>query len=228
MTIPRGFILEPAEVVSLPLDELAMAVLKDAHQDNTWNWRNWMGLAKQGYAGRRDVLDALDEAWQWLINHGLVVHDSSQSSADAIRVSRLGRKVLAEGLALLKATQRLDVALVAELEYKARPQFLRGDFETAAFVAMKEVEVQVRAAGGFPDTLVGTALMQEAFKPGGPLADPNAVAGEAVALMDLFKGAIGLFKNPSSHRQVDLSDPTEAAEIILLADLLLRLLRKVR
>jgi hypothetical protein len=48
-----------------------------------------------------------------------------------------------------------------------------------------------------------------------------------VALMDLFKGAIGLFKNPSSHRRVDFSDATEAAEIVLLADLLLRLLDKI-
>jgi hypothetical protein len=45
--------------------------------------------------------------------------------------------------------------------------------------------------------------------------------------MELFKGAIGLFKNPSSHRQVDFSDATEAAEIVLLADLLLRLLDKI-
>lgn len=52
--------------------------------------------------------------------------------------------------------------------------------------------------------------------------------GESVAQMDLFKGAIGLFKNPSSHRRVDYSDATEAVETVLLADLLLRLLRKGR
>jgi len=45
--------------------------------------------------------------------------------------------------------------------------------------------------------------------------------------MNLFTGAIGLFKNPSSHRRVDFTDPTEAAEIVLLADLLLRLLGKI-
>lgn len=44
--------------------------------------------------------------------------------------------------------------------------------------------------------------------------------------MELFKGAIGLFKNPPSHRRVDYSDPTEAAEVLLLADLLMRLLNK--
>ena len=35
---------------------------------------------------------------------------------------------------------------------------------------------------------------------------------------------IGLFKNPSSHRQVTYSDPTVASEVILLGDLLLRML----
>lgn len=45
--------------------------------------------------------------------------------------------------------------------------------------------------------------------------------------MALFWGAIGVFKNPSSHRQVDYKDPTQAAEVVLLADLLLRLLDDV-
>lgn len=43
-------------------------------------------------------------------------------------------------------------------------------------------------------------------------------------MMALFWGAIGVFKNPSSHRQVELDDPTLASEVVLLADLLLRLL----
>jgi Protein of unknown function (Hypoth_ymh) len=64
--------------------------------------------------------------------------------------------------------------------------------------------------------------MQEAFKPQGPLWRAELDRGESVALMELFRGAIGLFKNPSNHRRVDFSDPIEAAEIVLLADLLLR------
>lgn len=42
--------------------------------------------------------------------------------------------------------------------------------------------------------------------------------------MTLFRGAIGVSKNPVSHRQVDYADPTLASEVVLLADLLLRML----
>ncbi len=42
--------------------------------------------------------------------------------------------------------------------------------------------------------------------------------------MSLFRGAISVFKNPVSHRQVDYADPTLASEVVLLADLLLRIL----
>ncbi len=36
-------------------------------------------------------------------------------------------------------------------------------------------------------------------------------------------GAIGLLKNPSSHRDVDLDDPGEVAELILFSNYLIRL-----
>ena len=69
--------------------------------------------------------------------------------------------------------------------------------------------------------------MKDAFKPGGALSDPELETGEQQATMALLWGAIGVFKNPSSHRQVDVEDPTLASEIILFADLLHRMLDRV-
>ncbi|MCX5122084.1 TIGR02391 family protein [Micromonospora sp. NBC_00362] len=60
------------------------------------------------------------------------------------------------------------------MEFTARPQFLRGDYETAALTAMKEVEVRRRA--GLSDSLVGTKLMQEAF---GPPKNPSDQASRS-------------------------------------------------
>lgn len=222
--------LTPDEITALPLDELALLVLRDAKATNAWNWRNWLIGAGQRYPRKSDAMRAFAEAWGWLHARGLVCGSPEQDTPQSFIITRRGEQLLSTGLTWLKATERLDVDLVPVLEQKARPQFLRGDFETAAFVAMKEVEVQVRARAGFDDSIIGTRLMTAAFKPGppaGPLCQSNADPGEAVAIMDLFKGAIGLFKNPASHRQVDFTDPTEAAEVVLLADLLLRLLDKI-
>jgi uncharacterized protein (TIGR02391 family) len=102
--------------------------------------------------------------------------------------------------------------------------FMRNEFDVAAFLAMKAVEVAVREASGLSDKDLGVTLMRKAFdKNAGPLADMDMDEGEREARAHLFAGAIGTFKNPQSHRDVDLADPAEAAEIVMLANLLLRI-----
>ena len=69
--------------------------------------------------------------------------------------------------------------------------------------------------------------MRKAFSPkDGVLRDPDAEGGEQQATADLFAGAIGAYKNPASHRTVQFDDPMEAAEVIQLADLLLRIVQR--
>lgn len=76
--------------------------------------------------------------------------------------------------------------------------------------------------------MIGVSLMTHAFKPdGGVLVDDSMEQGEKVARMNLFCGAIGSFKNPASDRTVDYADAMEAAEVVLHADLLLRILDRL-
>ena len=102
--------------------------------------------------------------------------------------------------------------------------FILGKYETSVFEAFKEVEIAVRAAGGHQPTDLGTELMGKAFNiTNGPLADTTLPEAERRAMLALFSGAVGLFKNPSSHRHVALNDPQEAAEMISYASLLMRI-----
>ena len=217
------------DTIELPIGALAILVLQDYVAGNGWNWQSWMRESEQyGTAHDPEIGLALSEAWSWLITHGLVVRGPSQSSSDAYKTSRLGRETLKYGVARLAASERLGVALHPRLAQRIQQQFLLGEFELAVFAAMKEVEVRVRQLANESQLLLGVKLMQRAFSAEkGVLTDPEADPGEQVAMMELFKGAIGLFKNPTSHRPVDYDDPTLASEVILFADLLLRLLDEV-
>jgi uncharacterized protein (TIGR02391 family) len=89
---------------------------------------------------------------------------------------------------------------------------------------MKAVEVSVREAGGFSSGDLGVDLMRKAFhEDNGPLTDKSVEKSERLARSALFAGAIGSYKNPHSHREVNLNDPDEAMEIVLLANHLLRI-----
>jgi uncharacterized protein (TIGR02391 family) len=84
----------------------------------------------------------------------------------------------------------------------------RGKYDTAIFEAMKAVEVAVRDAAELTAADIGKDLMRKAFAiEGGRLTDTSAEPAERQARSDLFAGAIGSYKNPHSHRNVDLDDP---------------------
>ena len=94
---------------------------------------------------------------------------------------------------------------------------------------MKAVEVAARAAAGLTVADIGTKLMRKAFDvESGPLTDKTVEQAERQARSDMFDGAIGSYKNPHSHRNVALDDPDEAAEIIMLANHLLRIVDSQR
>ena len=45
--IKPGWTLTADDVAALPLDELALAVLRDAFENQEWNSYNWLELARQ-------------------------------------------------------------------------------------------------------------------------------------------------------------------------------------
>jgi hypothetical protein len=66
--------------------------------------------------------------------------------------------------------------------------------------------------------------MRKAFDArGGPLADLTQEKGEREALAHMFAGAIGSYKNPHSHRTVNLTDLREAQKMVMHASHLLRI-----
>jgi uncharacterized protein (TIGR02391 family) len=173
------------------------------------------------------ISNALVEAWAWLEAQGLLVPAGDSNGRNGWRVlSRRAQKIQTEAeFASYKVARLLPKELlhpkIADVVWGG---FMRGEFDSGAFQAMKGVEVAVRTAAGLGGEFIGVKLMRTAFAPdNGPLTDMTAEASERQGRMDFFAGAIGSYKNPHSHRDVNLDDPYEALEIIFLANHLLRI-----
>jgi uncharacterized protein (TIGR02391 family) len=105
---------------------------------------------------------------------------------------------------------------------KVYSALMRGDLDDAVLAAFKAVEIAVREAGAYKATDIGVPLMRKAFDvKNGPLTDLTHPEAEREALGHLFAGAIGSYKNPHSHRTVNLTDPREAQQQVMLASHLL-------
>jgi uncharacterized protein (TIGR02391 family) len=176
----------------------------------------------------QDVRNAIREAWAWLEGQGLLLSDPRYVDRGAgprvlsRRASRLATE--ADPRRALTSQRLPQGSLHPKIREDVWSLYHRGKYETAVFEAMKAVEVSVRDAAGLTAKDIGTALMRKAFDPEtGPLTDKSTEKAEREARSHLFSGAIGSYKNPHSHRNVVLDDPDEAAEILLLASHLLRI-----
>jgi len=223
-----GFPKDPQILLALEPEEVAKYLLRSlasgSERRNILNLSDSLILRYDADV-RTEVLQVLSEGWAWLESQGLLVRDLNIKSSNSKILSRRARKLNTDidFDAYLKASLLPRAVLTQTIVEKVLPTFLRGEYDTSVFQAFKEVEVAVRNAGGFQPTDIGVDLMRKAFNAsGGPLIDTSAPKAEREALSNLFAGAIGSYKNPSSHRHVPIT-VGEAVEMIMLASHLLKI-----
>lgn len=94
----------------------------------------------------------------------------------------------------------------------------------AVFQAFRLVEEKVRVRAGASDNDIGVVLISKAMNPNAPQIKFSDIAAEQEGYHSLFRGAIGAFKNPGSHRTVGHSDAKRVVELLAFSSLLLKLL----
>jgi uncharacterized protein (TIGR02391 family) len=214
--------MEPEELAPHILRELK-AMPKNGINRYNFSLINDHRLAQELGQRQGDYAERLMEAWTLLEREGFVAPRPGQQGEWQF-VTRKGQRVIdAEDFAAHRKAGMFSDDLDPVLVRTVKPLFIRGDYDTAAFRAFKEVEVRVRNKGGFGHGDYGIDLMKKAFGPGGPLADARAPQGEQDRTRDLFVGCIGAFKNPLSHREVNFDDPREVIDVICTANQLLRI-----
>ena len=176
---------------------------------------------------QEDIKQALREAWVWLESEGLIARKRPATyDGGLIFITRKGKRVQnAEDLKSYRKANLLPKKLLHPvIAQKVYHLFLRGDYDTGIFQAYKEVEIAVRNAGSYTAAEYGVDLMRKAFHTdNGPLTDQNQTKPEREATAHLFAGAIGLYKNPHSHRNVPVT-VEETVQIIMLASHLLEII----
>jgi uncharacterized protein (TIGR02391 family) len=229
------------DLLALPVEDIGVILLKIAAGKMQLAGFTYEGVTEitvgYGMAAYQDsgypphkkpqIDDRLARAWNWLERHGLIEPSAGMNGRNGWRVFTEEGRAIADGkdLAQVRAAMDFPKALLhPSIREKVWAALVRGDLDEAVFASFKAVEERVRRAGGFAATDIGVPLMRKAFdKNTGPLTDLSHPEPEREALAHLFAGAIGSYKNPHSHRTVNLNDPAEAQEQVMLATHLLRI-----
>lgn len=216
---------EPEELAGIVLEYLNSLSESESSQLNRYNFSLPHTVQEYPLEYRTKISQALMEAWVWLEREGLIAPKPGISGENFVFITRRGS--LLKKAVDLETYRKSDMLprhlLDPRIAHKVWSAFIRGEYDTAVFQAFKEVEVAVRNAGNFSLTDLGVSLMRKAFGADGPLTDSSLPAGEQESLAHLFAGAIGSYKNPTSHRNVIITDPIETVEMIVLASHLLRI-----
>jgi uncharacterized protein (TIGR02391 family) len=177
------------------------------------------------------IEEKLLTAWVWLEAQALLIPAPGNHQPMWFIVSERGRKIATreEFKTYLRASMFPRDLLHPSISTSVYALFLRGLYETVIFEAFRQVEVEVRRAGGYSDEDFGAPLMRKAFHPkNGALTDPARVSGEQQGMSDLFAGAMGFLKNPTSHRVGTFDKPEEAIALVLFASYLLHTVDSIK
>ncbi len=109
---------------------------------------------------------------------------------------------------------------------KSYDLLVRRKFESAVIEAYKCVEVLIRTKCGFSKDNYGVKLIRKAFDPQkGKLANMDLPISEREAMSNFVAGAFGVYRNPCSHREVDM-EFLDAFEMIVIASNILKIAEK--
>jgi uncharacterized protein (TIGR02391 family) len=176
---------------------------------------------------QREIDLAVTEALSWLETQGLLIPASGTNGQYGWRVlSRKAERLqtAADVKNFAKSRHLRREILNPRIADKVWSAFIRSEYDVAVFQAMKAAEVAVREASRLGADDIGVNLVRKAFNVDtGALTDMDVEKSERQARSDLFAGAIGSYKNSHSHRDVDLDNPDEAYELVMLANHLLRI-----
>lgn len=227
--------IQPEELGRILLDVAASELQNGMfHPNSVTSDANLYG-AQSFDAGRHypqnrkaEVSIAIGEAWHWLELNMLIMPATDTNGQNGFKVlTRRGRELvnsLEAFRSYASAAEFPKSLLHPSIREDVWLKLARGDYADAVFRAFRTVEEAVRGAGGYRSEDIGVPLMRKAFHTeSGALTKPSDPFGEREALSSLFAGAIGSYKNPHSHRTVQMNDPSEAREAVMLASHLLKI-----
>ncbi len=218
--------LEPEELAGFVLEYFHSKGDPEKFKEHPANFSGESTVRHYDQAKWDECQKALMEAWGCLEREGFIIKEPRNPHGWYV-LSRRGKRIKSrkDYDAFRHANLFPKNTIHPEITKEVYPLFLRGDYETAIFKAFKLVEVAVReAAGSGFEKFYGVDLMRKTFHPDtGPLTYKTEQPAEREALQALFAGAIGRFKNPSSHHHIAITDPIETIEMVQLASHLLRI-----
>lgn len=200
--------------------------------------------------GRAGIsVETVDAALRQLIEDGLVERDEKKLGPllkAPLRLTETGRRRVAAGAERLRPSDgwREAARLRRELELaRTEPDALirdgelrrrcldllsaEADYDRAIREACVVLEDRVRTAIAGSRGLLGTTLMEHAFGDGRPLVLTDMPA-EQVGAMQMFRGLVAFYRNPSGHRIRDDVDRERAIRVVVWIDHLLGLVELAR
>jgi len=130
---------------------------------------------------------------------------------------------------LSAAQQRTISFLDDELRERCADLLARpGKADTAVREACVVLEDRLRRAAALGKATIGVDLVDRCLSPRDGKLLLSDVTAEQQGIHQLYRGTIGFFKNPTSHRLIQEYDVTRARQVVGLIDTLLAILRDAK